>query len=209
IGITFLVLAILNSTLAYYINLTDATFVGKYAWWIFYLTLSVVSIGGAMWHFKAYKAQYTCMVGMMVGMTIGMQSGMMVGFVLGVTNGFFTGALVSMILGSAVGAYTGRCCGIMGVMEGIMAGIMGGTMGPMISVMMFNDNILWFVPAYMALNTAILIGLSFMIFEEVVEENKGIIKKPMSLKRFVGISTLTLIILMGIMLLTPASIFMA
>ncbi|MFC1648136.1 cation transporter [Nanoarchaeota archaeon] len=207
IGITFLVLLLLDALLIYLKSTADPTFIGNYAWWIFYLTLSVATIGGAIWHFKSYKTQYTCMVGMMIGMTLGMQTGMMIGAVLGVTNGFFTGALVGMLIASAIGAYCGQCCGIMGIMEGIMAGIMGGTMGAMITVMMFNNNILWFMPPFMILNMTILAGLSYMIFEEVVEDNKSIIKNPISFQKFLLLCLLAWGILMAIMLLTPASIF--
>lgn len=201
--LSFIILLAINAAL--YFTLPQFN---KFAVWMFYLALSTSTITGAIWHFKAHRAQYTCMVGMMVGMTIGMQTGMMIGFVLGATNGFFMGALVGMIAASIVGALTGKCCGIMGVMEGIMAGIMGGTMGPMISVMMFNENIQWFLPPYMALNIVILAGLAFMIYEEVVEDN-DVVKEPVSTARYLIYSTLSYAAFLAIMLLTPASIFLS
>ncbi len=180
----------------------------QYTWWFIYLTIAVVALGAALLHFKTYKTEYTCMVGMMVGMTLGMQTGMLIGAVLGVTNGFFTGALVGMLLASAVGAYTGSCCGIMGIMEGIMAGIMGGTMGAMITVMMANNNLLYFMPPYVVLNLIVLAGLSYMIFEEVVEDNSKVTKKPVSFNKFLTVCAVTLAILLAIMVYTPASVFM-
>jgi len=209
ITLTFFILIMIDITFFYFKNQIDPTFFGKYAWWIFYLSLAIVTITGAIWHFKAYRTQYTSMVGMMIGMTLGMQTGMMIGAILGATNGFFTGALVGMILASAVGAYCGSCCGIMGIMEGIMAGMMGGTMGAMISVMMFYQHILWFMPAFMILNIIILIGLSYMIFEEVVEENNQIIKEPMSFKQYLMLCLVSLFVLLSIIFLTPASTFLA
>lgn len=207
IGITFFILLLLSAGLFYFKSLSDATFFSKYVWWVFYLVLSIVTISGAVWHYRAYRTQYTCMVGMMIGMTIGMQTGMMIGAVLGVTNGFFMGALAGMLLASAVGAYVGNCCGIMGVMEGIMAGIMGGTMGAMITVMMFNDNVLWFMPFFMILNIIVLMGLSYMIFEEVVEDNQHIIKKPMKFSQYLLLCTVVWAVLMSIILFAPPSIF--
>lgn len=147
-------------------------FIRLYGWWILYLDISIVTLATAIWHFYSYKAKITCMVGMMIGMTIGMQSGMMIGAIIGATNGFFIGCMAGMLLGVIVGAITGKCCGVMGIMEGMMAGLMGGTMGPMISVMMFSDNLLWFMPFYMIINILIVAGLSYMLFEEVVEHKK-------------------------------------
>lgn len=208
IAITTLILSLASAGVIYGQGLQDPSFFSKYGWWIAYLTISVVGLGGAVFHYKTYKTQYTCMVGMMIGMTIGMQTGMMVGAVLGATNGFFIGAMVGMIAGSAIGAWCGKCCGIMGAMEGVMAGLMGGTMGPMITVMMFNENIFWFMPPYMILNLIVLVGLSYMIFEEVVEDNDGVIKNPPGFWKFFTWCTVAWIILMAIMVFAPASIFL-
>ena len=184
---------------------TLPTFLETYGWWIFYLTISTVFLSFALWHFRSYKTNVTCMVGMMIGMTFGMQTGMMIGFILGATNGFFIGATVGMLLGVLVGALTGMCCGVMGLMEGMMAGIMGGTMGPMISLMMFFDHLLWFTPLYMLINIIILLGMSYMLFEEVIEHNKRIQRKNID---FITFSSLTIIItflLVALMIYGPTS----
>ncbi|MEK6867212.1 MAG: hypothetical protein AABX98_00170, partial [Nanoarchaeota archaeon] len=155
-----------------------------YGWWIFYLDLAIVTIGAAIWHFHAYRAQVTHMIGMMVGMTIGMVSGLMISTIVGATNGMFIGAMIGMLVGVTVGILNGKCCGVMGVMEGMMAGLMGGTMGPMIALMMKYDNILLFMPFFMLVNIVILWGLSYMLYEEVVEENPNIEKKPLAFVYF-------------------------
>ncbi|MBI5389639.1 cation transporter [Candidatus Woesearchaeota archaeon] len=209
ITVTFLLLLVLDALFIYYKGRTEPTAFSNYGWWLLYLTVAVVTVAGAIWHFKAYKAQYTCMVGMMIGMTLGMQTGIMFGAILGATNGFFVGALVGMIMGVGVGAYCGSCCGVMGIMEGMMAGVMGGTMGPMITLMMFNDRVLWFMPLFMFFNVAILIGLSYMIFEEVVEGNNEVVRKPWGLAVFLGGCGIVLAVLLLIILLTPPSIFVA
>ena len=126
---TFSILIVLE-IIAYFTFLKNIPdFTTTYGWWIFYLTVSTVFLGFALWHVQSYKVRVTCMVGMMIGMTFGMQTGMMMGAIMGATNGFFVGASVGMILGVFVGAWTGTCCGVMGVMEGMMAGIMGELWG--------------------------------------------------------------------------------
>ncbi len=151
-----------------------------YGWWIFYLDIAIVTIGAAIWHFHAYRTQITHMIGMMVGMTIGMVSGLVISTIIGATNGMFMGAMIGMFIGVTVGVLNGKCCGVMGMMEGMMAGVMGGTMGPMIALMMKYDHILLFMPFFMLVNVVILWGLSYMLYEEVVEENPSIEKKPLS-----------------------------
>lgn len=204
IGIFFLLTII--ELIAYFTFLNNIpNFIGNYAWWLFYLNISIATIGVGMWHVLAYKAKVTCMTGMMIGMTVGMQTGMLLGAVIGATNGFFTGAMVGMLLGTAVGALTGKCCGVMGIMEGMMAGVMGGTMGAMITVMMLSDNILIFMPFYVAINIAIVWGLSWMMYEEVVENKRGVIKKPMDFTTLTAISIIATFILIAIMLYGPKS----
>lgn len=177
-------------------------------WWLFYLILSVASIGAAIWHFATYRAKVTCMVGMMIGMTVGMQTGMMIGAVVGATNGFFTGAMVGMLLGVAVGALTGRCCGIMGIMEGMMAGVMGGTMGPMISVMMFADRLLVFMPFYMLINILILAGMVYMYFEESIEHQE-VERREYDFVTFASLCVIATGIIGAIMLYGPKSALFA
>ncbi|HLC63034.1 MAG TPA: hypothetical protein VJJ21_01830, partial [Candidatus Nanoarchaeia archaeon] len=203
IGVFFLLIAL--EIFAYYTFLSSIpNFLQKYAMWIFYLNLSISSLGLAVWHVSSYKAKVTCMSGMMIGMTIGMQTGMMIGAILGATNGFFIGAMTGMILGVITGGLLGKCCGIMGVMEGMMAGLMGGTMGPMITLMMLYDNVVWFMPFYIAVNIIILLGLSYMLYEEVVE-NKPVQKKPSHFITFALIAAVITSILITIMIYAPKS----
>jgi len=201
----FFILSLLQ-LISYYLFLQNIpNFLETYGWWLFYLNISVATISLGIWHVEAYRAKVTCMVGMMIGMTIGMQTGMMIGVVFGATNGFFVGAMVGMILGTIVGIITGRCCGIMGVMEGMMAGLMGGTMGPMISVMMFSDNLLWFMPFYMVINIIILWGMSYMVYEEVVEGNIKVMKKPKDFATLTSLAVIVTFILLAIMIYGPKS----
>lgn len=184
-------------------------FLANYGWWLLYLNISLAAITAAIWHVTAYlKNHITCMTGMMIGMTIGMQTGMLIGAVVGATNGFFMGSMVGMLLGCAVGWLTGRCCGVMGTMEGLMAGVMGGTMGPMISVMMFSDNLLIFMPFYVAINVIILGGLSVMMYEEVAE-GKQHVKTPIEFAKVISVAVITCCILLAIMIYGPKSALVA
>lgn len=200
----FLALTLLT-TIAYFTIFRNIEgFLGNYGFWIFYLILSITSISIAIWHFFAYKAKVTCMTGMMIGMTFGMQTGMMIGAIIGATNGFFWGCMTGMILGVSIGLITGKCCGIMGLMEGAMAGLMGGTMGPMITVMMFSDNVLYFMPLYMLINIAIIIGLSYMLYEEVVESKKVKIN-PLDTTTLIAASIIAMAVLTTLIVYGPSS----
>jgi hypothetical protein len=180
-------------------------FIENYAWWLFYLNVTVVTFGAAVYHFLSYKGKITCMVGMMIGMTFGMQAGMMLGAVVGATSGFFVGSMVGMLTGVIVGAYTGKSCGVMGVMQGMMAGIMGGTMGPMIVLMMFSDNLLYFMPFYMIINIMILAGFSYMMIEEVAEgENTE--KTPIDFWTFASACIIVAFVMIVLMILGPKSV---
>tara|TARA_Y100000310_G_scaffold225672_1_gene227718 strand:- start:15172 stop:16077 length:906 start_codon:yes stop_codon:yes gene_type:complete len=195
----FIILSVLG-IFAYFTFLhTIPNFAKDYGWWLLYLILSTTFLGFALWHIQSYKGKVTCMVGM--------QSGMMLGAILGATNGFFIGAFVGMLIGVLVGAWTGTCCGIMGVMEGMMAGLMGGTMGPMISLMMFFDHLLWFMPLYMLINIIILLGLSYLLFEEVVEHKQGIQKKHIDFVTFAFITLIVTVALAALMIYGPKSSF--
>ncbi|MCM2325297.1 MAG: heavy metal translocating P-type ATPase [Candidatus Woesearchaeota archaeon] len=180
-------------------------FFKDYGIWLFYLNLSVVTLGAATWHFLAYKGKVTCMTGMMIGMTFGMQAGMMLGAVIGATNGFFIGSMVGMLVGNAVGIITGKSGGVMGVMQGMMSGLMGGTMGPMISLMMFSDHLLLFMPFYMIINVAILAGFSYMMYEEVVE-GKMVEKNPIDFWTFISGCIIFTAVMVTIMILGPKSL---
>ena len=202
IGIVITLAVILAIAYAGFLN-TIPDFTAKYSWWMFYLIITVAAVGTALWHFFAYRGKITCMVGMMIGMTFGMQTGMMLGAIVGATNGFFIGSMVGMLTAAVVGAITGRCCGIMGVMEGLMAAVMGGTMGAMISVMMFADNLLWFMPFFMGLNLIILAGLSYMLYEEVVED-KEVERKPLDFLSVASGCIIVFAVIVAIILFAPA-----
>ncbi len=142
--------------------------------WLIYIDLAVISIGAAAWHVASHKGGLACMPGMMVGMTFGMQTGLMVGAIVAANNGLIVGAFAGMISGMAAGVYNGRDFGMMGIMEGLMAGMMNGIMGAMIGIMFFFDNILLFMPFFIAANLIIMWGLSLLVFEQ----HSGQEKKP-------------------------------
>lgn len=175
----------------------------KYGWWFLYLNIAIVSLGAAIWHMKSYRSNITCMVGMMIGMTFGMQTGMMLGTIFAATNGLFVGGLLGMIIAVSVGFYNGSCCGIMGAMEGMMAGVMGGIMGSMIGAMFSVDHILWFMPFFMFFNVLIVWGLSYMLFEEVVEDKPGTEKKAIDFSTFFFACFLVHIILGTVIIYGP------
>jgi cation transport ATPase len=177
--------------------------------WVIYLNISVATLGAAIWHFLTYNEKITCMLGMMVAMTLGMQSGMMIGIIIGATNGFFIGSMVGMLLGVALGGFAGKCCGIMGVIEGMMAGLMGGTMGPMIAIMMISDNLMIFMPFYMAINVAILLGFSYMLFEEIVEGKEEVKRRKIDFSTLASFSLIVTFILIVIILYGPKSALVA
>ncbi len=169
--LTLLLLVAIQAALLYALQGVNPTSL-KYAPWLFYTSITIVSITLAIAHLKSYTCKINCMTGMMIGMTLGMQTGMMLGTILGATNGLFIGGLVAMCIAVLVGARTGNCCGIMGVMEGMMAGTMGGVMGAMIGTMFSVDHISWFMPPFMLINILIMLGLSIMIYEEIVVPHK-------------------------------------
>ncbi len=180
-------------------------FFSHYAWWLFYLDLSVASIGATIWYMSSYKGNVTCMTGMMIGMTVGMQSGMMIGAVVGGSNGFFTGAIVGMTVAVIAGTLTGAVCGIMGAVQGMMSGVMAGTMGAMITIMMFTDHVLIFMPYYMLINVVILLGLIYLFYEEVVEGKKNVKIKSSDFMTFVSACIIITTILTLIMIYGPKS----
>jgi len=208
-GGIFLILLLIEALFYLFFLKAIPNFIENYAWWIFYLDLTVAVITVGIWHVFAYRAKVTCMVGMMVGMLVGMQTGMMFGAVIGATNGFFIGSMVGMLIGVVVGIITGKCCGIMGIMQGMMAGLMGGTMGPMISVMMFSDNLLWFMPFYMIINILIVWGLSYMLFEEVVEHKKDVVVKPRDFMTVAAYAIIITCVLLLLMVFGPKSALIA
>jgi hypothetical protein len=201
----FMILVSLELLLYFGLFSTMPDFIPRYGWWLFYLDISVAALGAAAWHIYSYKTNVSCMAGMMIGMTFGMQTSMMIGIILGATNGFFIGAIVAMIVGIGAGVLAGRCCGVMGIMEGMMAGVMGGTMGPMISVMMINDHLLWFMPLFTIANIAILVGLMHMWLREVVEPAHNASKRQLDSLTFISLCIIATTALATIMIFGPKS----
>ncbi len=203
-AVTFFVLILLEA-IAYVGFLGNIPgFFAKYAWWIFYLDISVASLGISIYYMMSHKAKAPCMTGMMLGMSVGMQTGMMLGAVIGATNGFFTGSMVGMILGSIGGVLAGFVSkSTMSWLQGLMAGIMGGTMGPMITVMMFTDHILIFMPFYIILNLIVLYGFMKMYHEELVVDNKEMVHKNIDFTTFASACIIVTFVLLMIMIYGP------
>jgi hypothetical protein len=205
VGVSF-ILMILLDVIAYFLVLNQVSnLIIKYAWWILYLDISIVTLAGALWYYSSYKGYVSCMASMMIGMTLGMQAGMMLGAVFGAVNGYFIGAMIGMLLGTIIGFVTGKAS-IMGALQGMMSGLMGGTMGAMITVMMFTDNVLWFMPFYMLINVAILIGFVYMYHDEVIKDNKEVVKRHISFGTFIIWCVVATIILTAILVYAPKSI---
>jgi hypothetical protein len=158
-----------------------------------------------MWYYESYSGYVSCMASMMIGMTLGMQTGMMLGSVFGAVNGYFIGAMIGMILGTLIGLVTGTDS-VMGMIQGMMSGLMGGTMGAMITVMMFTDHVLLFMPFYIIINLAILLGFIYMYHEEVIKDNNDVVKKDLSISLFVVICVVAALIFSAIMIYAPKSI---
>ncbi len=166
-AIITIVLILAVEILAYYSLLyTIPNFIENYGLYIIYLSAAVVATMITLWHLSNYRDMVTHMTGMMIGMTTGMISAFSIGAILGATNGMFVGSVVGVLLGMGIGAYAGKCCGVMGVMEGMMAGLMAGTMGPMISVMMLNDNLQFFMPLLIGSSLVIMGGLTYMMHKD-------------------------------------------
>ena len=176
--------------------------------WFLYLDITVVSIAASIWHLKAYKGAITSMTGMMLGMTLGMQAGFMIGAVIGATNGMFVGSMIGMIGGVILGTFGGKDTGIMGALQGMMSGLMGGTMGAMLTVMMFTDHVLLFMPVFMLINVVIMWGMSYMVYEEIVEE-KSVRIEPADFSAFFSYVFVFTIVLGIIMLYGPKSALVA
>ena len=85
-GITTLILLTLLAISYFSFWRSDSTFLAKRGWWLVYLIITIVSTGGALWHFASHKTTFSTMTGMMIGMAIGMQSGVMLSVVIGSTN---------------------------------------------------------------------------------------------------------------------------
>jgi len=204
--IATLIVIILLQVAGYFTFLNQIpNFLTKFGWWIFYLDISVATIAGAFWYYTTYKGYVSCMASMMIGMTLGMQTGMMLGSVFGAVNGYFIGAMIGMILGTVVGLITGKAS-IMGMVQGAMSGLMGGTMGAMITVMMYTDHVLYFMPFYMIINIAILVGFAYMYHDEVIKDNKEVVKRHVSIWTIILLSVIADIVFTALMIYGPKSI---
>lgn len=204
--VAFLVLALLEVIAYFGFFRLIPDFLPKYLVWIIYLNISVVSIAMSILYMFFNRTKVPCMTGMMIGMTVGMQIGMMIGAVIGATNGYFTGAMVGMILGSIGGILAGFTSNsTMSWVQGLMSGIMGGTMGPMISVMIFTDRILIFMPFYILLNLILLWGFMKMYHEEAIEDNKELVRKNIDLLTFMSACIIIAAVLITIMIYGPKS----
>ena len=203
-SIIAIALLILIESAAYLAFFRQGMYFERYAWWVLYLDIAVVSIGAAIWHIKSYSLKFNHMAGMMRGMTFGMISGFMIGAIIGATNGMLVGSFAGVIIGTLAGWYNGKCCGIMGVMEGMMAGLMGGLMGAMTGVMLFVDHILYFMPLFMAINLAIIWGLSYMVYEEIIEKEKDVSTKAVAFWKFFALCLVVALILTAIILYAPS-----
>jgi len=146
-------------------------FLGKYGQSIFLTAISYGLIVCSIRQVRAYK-EMPCMSGMMVGMTTGMIAGFLPGFYVATNNGMFIGSVFGMFIGIGVGIWNGKCSGIMGIMEGIMAGFMGGLMGAMTAFMLINDHLLASSIIVLIISAVILIGLNFMIYNEMKETKR-------------------------------------
>jgi len=203
--LAFVLISILEIIAYYGLFKNYPDFISKYLIWIFYVNVSVLTIGTSIWHIKSYKTELTSMVGMMVGMTFGMQTGMMLGTIIGATNGFFMGATIGMLLGVLVGFYNGKCCGIMGILEGLMAGLMGGVMGGMTGAMFIADKIQIFMPIFMLINLIIMIGLSYMLFEESIEHNPKVQKNKIDFFSYFSYCLVFILIIVAMIIYGPKS----
>jgi hypothetical protein len=204
--VSSLVLMLFLDVIAYFLAFNAIPdFLTKYGWWMLYLDLSIATLGGALWYYASHKGYVSCMASMMIGMILGMQTGMMIGAVFGAVNGYFIGAMIGMLLGFFIGAITGKES-LMGVVQGMMSGLMGGTMGAMITVMMFTDHVLWFMPFYMILNIAVLVGFVYIYHDEVIKDNKELVKKHIGLGAFLFWTSIITVILTAVLVYAPKSI---
>ncbi len=204
-GISFVILSAIE-LLLYFALFTNNSILFKDLWpWLLYLNISVVSISASIWHLKAYKAAITSMTGMMLGMTLGMQSGFMIGAIIGATNGMFMGSVVGTVTGVLLGIFAGKDSGIMGAMQGMMSGLMGGTMGAMTAVMLLTDHLQLFMPLFMLINVIIMWAMSYMTYEEIVEDKKVKIL-PADFTTFLSYEFVFIILIAFIMIYGPRSL---
>ncbi len=200
---TLLILTLVEYLAYYFYFYQDADFVSKYWLWIFYIIISTVSIGAALWHFKSFHCKVDCMLGMMIGMVFAMQTGMLFGFIIGANNGMFIGSTSAIILSIILGLYVGRCCGMVGILQALMSAIMGGAMGTMLGVMLSVDNILYFAPFYLLVNVIVMWCFSYLLYEDLLENNQNVKIQPISFSKFLIYSAIVTIVLSAFIMYGP------
>ena len=182
----------------------DLELLDRYALWIFYLDVTVVSLATTIGYLRTYRyAKTNHMTGMMIGMTVGMQVGMMTGGVVGATDGYFLGAVIGVLLGTFFGVATSWCCGPMAITQGLMSGVMGGTMGSMIIAMMPSEKLAFFMPMFTLLNLSILGWFVYLFFRDCVVGEHCPVLSPMSLGTLFLTSSVAVTVLTVLMVLGP------
>jgi cation transport ATPase len=203
--LTLVILLLAQALLIFGIYALFPGYKARYFLPLLYIPVVIVTNMIALWHQRAYARDVSCMTGMMVGMTIGMATGFGIGAIVGLTNGMFVGSLVGTLAGIIAGVYAGKCCGTMGMMEGMMAGLMSGTMGAMLTVMMINDHVEWFLPILIIIDTIILAGMMRMTVEEHADSDIEAKAWPMSAVLAISFLVMTLITL--IIMIAPKSAY--
>ncbi len=182
----------------------EPNFLARYGWWIFYMDISVVALAAMLGYLRSYHLNTPHMLGMMIGMVVGMQVGTMLGAVVGATNGLFVGALTGMFCGGLSGVYIGcRCGSTLAVIQGLMSGGMAGTMGAMLIAMMLDDHVLFFMPFFTLFNLLILLGFTYLFYEEAVECCRCKMRQLPGFLSLAGISLLATTALALLMLYGP------
>lgn len=179
-------------------------FLARYGWWLFYMNISVVALAAVLGYLRAYSLGTSHMLGMMISMVVGMQVGTMLGAPLGATNGLFVGSLVGMFTGGLSGFYIGSRCGsTMAIIQGLMSGGMSGTMGAMLIAMMVRDHVLIFMPFFTLANLLILLGFTYLFYEEGVEGGPCRIRRSPGFFSLAVISILVTTLMALLMLYGP------
>lgn len=179
-------------------------FLLRYAWWLFYMDISVVALAAVLGYLRSYSLCTSHMLGMMISMVVGMQVGTMLGAPLGATNGLFVGSLVGMFTGGLSGFYIGSRCGsTMAIIQGLMSGGMSGSMGAMLIAMMVSDHVLIFMPFFTLANLIILLGFTYLFYEEGVEGGPCRIRRRPGFVSFAVISILVTTLMALLMLYGP------
>ena len=78
--------------------------------------------------------------------------------------------------------------------------------GNKVNVMMFTDHVLYFMPFYMIINVAILVGFAYMYHDEIIKDNKEVVKKHISIWTVILLSVVVDVIFTALMVYGPKSI---